>query len=98
MLPWAEWRDFPNAFGIQDFTGVLIDAGQRLGGELLERMGKSDADLTTVAKLSKEMGVSAGMIRKALKDANVKPEMVKAGCSYYSKGRVDSIVRKLKKA
>ncbi|HEY4822746.1 MAG TPA: hypothetical protein VIH83_03560 [Candidatus Bathyarchaeia archaeon] len=67
-----------------------------MGGESLERMGKSQEDLTTVAKVSKETGISAGTIRKALKDANVKPDLVKAGCSYYSKGRVDSIVRKLK--
>ena len=64
----------------------------------MERMGKSGEDLTTVAKVSRETGVSAGMIRKALKDANVKPDLIKAGCSYYSRGRVDSIVRKLKKA
>lgn len=61
-------------------------------------MGKSEADLTTVAKVSKETGISAGMIRKALKDGNVKPDLVKAGCSYYSRGKVDSVVRKLKKA
>ena len=64
----------------------------------MEQMSKSGEDLTTVAKVSKETGISAGMIRKALKDAKVKPDLVKAGCSYYSRGRVDSIVRKLKKA
>ncbi len=63
----------------------------------MERMRKGEEDLTTVAKVSKETGVSAGVIRKALKDASVKPDMVKAGCSYYSRARVDSIVRKLKK-
>jgi len=69
-----------------------------MGGESLEQMSKSGEDLTTVAKVSKETGISAGMIRKALKDANVKPDLVKASCSYYSRGRVDSIVKKLKKA
>ncbi len=63
----------------------------------MEKMQKSE-DLTTVAKVSKEAGVSAVIIRRALKDANVKPDLVKAGCSYYSKGRMDGIVRKLKKA
>ncbi len=63
----------------------------------MEKMQKSE-DLTTVAKVSKETGVSAGMIRKALKEANVKPDLVKAGCSYYSRGRMDGVVRKLKKA
>ena len=61
----------------------------------MEKIQKNE-DLTTVAKVSKETGVSAGMIRKALKDANVKPDLVKAGCSYYSKARVDIIVRKLR--
>jgi len=59
---------------------------------------KSEQDLTTIAKASKETGISAGTIRKALKDGGVKPDLVKAGCSYYSKTTVDSIVKKLKKA
>ncbi len=62
----------------------------------MEKMQKGE-DLTTIAKASKETGVSAGIIRKALKDANVKPDLVKAGCSYYSRERVDGILRKLKK-
>lgn len=64
----------------------------------MEKMRPGEEDLTTVAKVSKEIGISAGMIRKALKDANVKPDLVKAGCSYYSRTRVESIVKKLKKA
>ncbi|HEX9429406.1 MAG TPA: hypothetical protein VF944_03440 [Candidatus Bathyarchaeia archaeon] len=67
------------------------------GGELLDKM-KSEQDLTTIAKASKETGISAGMMRKALKEGGVKPDLVKAGCSYYSKTTVDSIVKKLKKA
>jgi hypothetical protein len=63
----------------------------------LEKM-KSEQDLTTIAKVSKETGISAGMIRKAFKEGGVKPDLVKAGCSYYSKTTVDSIVKKLKKA
>ena len=63
----------------------------------MEKM-KSEQDLTTIAKAAKETGFSAGMIRKAFKDGGVKPELVKAGCSYYSKTTIDSIVKKLKKA
>ena len=63
----------------------------------MEKM-KGELDLTTIAKASKETGISAGMIRKAFKDGGVKPDLVKAGCSYYSKTTVDSIVKKLKKA
>ena len=64
----------------------------------MERMHKPEENLTTLAKVSKETGISVGIIRKALKDADVKPDLVKAGCSYYSRARVDGIVRKLKKA
>lgn len=63
----------------------------------MEKM-KPEQDLMTIAKASKEIGISAGMIRKALKDGRVKPDLVKAGCSYYSKSTVDSILKKLKKA
>ncbi len=59
---------------------------------------KGGLDLTTIAKVSKETGVSAGALRRALKDANVQPDEVKAGCSYYSPARINGIVKKLKKA
>ncbi len=55
-------------------------------------------NLTTVAKVAKESGVSAGAIRKALKEARVQPTEVKAGCSYYDVGKIGDVVRKLKKA
>ncbi|HYY91083.1 MAG TPA: hypothetical protein VE955_03770 [Candidatus Dormibacteraeota bacterium] len=63
----------------------------------MEKM-KTMQDLTTIAKASKETGISAGIIRKAFKEGGVKPELVKAGCSYYSQATVDGIVKKLKKA
>lgn len=63
----------------------------------MEKM-KSDTDLTTLAKASKDNGISAGVLRKAFKEGGVKPDLVKAGCSYYSRTTVDSIVKKLKKA
>ncbi len=63
----------------------------------MEKM-KGEQDLTTIAKASKETGISAGVIRKAFKEGGVKPDLVKAGCSYYSKTTVDSVVKKLKKA
>ncbi len=62
----------------------------------MEKM-RSEQNLTTIAKASKETGISAGMIRKALKEGGVKPDLVKAGCSYYSKATVEGIVKKLKK-
>jgi hypothetical protein len=59
---------------------------------------KSEQELMTVAKASKETGISPGVIRKAFKEGGVKPDLVEAGCSYYSKTTIDSIVKKLKKA
>lgn len=55
-------------------------------------------NLTTIAKASKESRISPGMIRKAFKEGGIKPDLVKAGCSYYSRTTVDSIVKKLAKA
>ncbi len=59
---------------------------------------RGSMNLTTVAKVSKETGVSAGAIRKALKEARVQPDEVKAGCSYYSPTKINDVVKKLKKA
>jgi hypothetical protein len=59
---------------------------------------KAKEDLMTVAKASKDTGISAGLIRKALKEGGVKPDLVEAGCSYYAKTTVDTIVKKLSKA
>ena len=63
----------------------------------MEKM-KMDQDLMTIAKASKETGLSAAILRKAFKDGGLKPDLVKAGCSYYAKTNIDSIVKKLKKA
>jgi hypothetical protein len=66
------------------------------GGELLEKM-KIEQDLTTLAKASRVSGISVGVMRKAFKDGGIKPDLVKAGCSYYSRATIDGIVKKLKK-
>jgi hypothetical protein len=69
-----------------------------LPGDDLSGKMKSGQELVTITKASKEMDISAGVIRKAFKEGGVKPDLVDAGCSYYSKTTVDSIVKKLKKA
>ncbi len=73
------------------------EAGLSKGGEELEKMRGSEANLTTVAKISKESGFSAGVIRKAVKEARLEPALVKAGCSYYDKAKLDTVVKKIKK-
>ncbi len=57
-----------------------------------------EKNLTTVAKVSKETGVSAGVIRRALKEAKLQPDEIKAGCSYYSPTKIHDVVKKLQKA
>lgn len=59
---------------------------------------EKSSNLLTVAKAAKEYNLSPSVLRKALKDADMKPDEVKAGCAYYSKPSIDGIVKKLKKA
>jgi len=39
--------------------------------------------LLTAAKVAEKLGVSAGQVRKLIKEAGIKPDLVKSGCSYY---------------
>jgi len=53
---------------------------------------QSQSNLTTAAKMAKELGLKPGAVRQALKQLNLKPTVVKAGCAYYDA----SIVQKIK--
>ena len=52
-------------------------------------------DLMTVAKLAEAMGVPKAKLQKSLKAKAVQPDQVKAGCSYFSRGRIESMRSKL---
>ncbi|MGQ0669493.1 MAG: hypothetical protein ACT4PO_07460 [Actinomycetota bacterium] len=52
-------------------------------------------DLFTAAKLADAWGVPKSALSKKLKEFEVEPDLVKAGCSYYSRVRLEKIRRKL---
>ena len=52
-------------------------------------------DLMTVAKLAEAMGVPKSALAKQIKAEKVEPDQVKAGCSYYSRQRIEGMRRKL---
>ncbi len=52
-------------------------------------------ELLTVAKLAEAWGVPKTALAKRLKEERVAPDLVKAGCSYYSPPRIQKMRRKL---
>ena len=52
-------------------------------------------DLLTAAKLADAWGVPKAALSKKLKQLMVEPDLVKAGCSYYSRVRLEKIRQKL---
>ena len=47
-------------------------------------MTNPEAKMLTAAKIAQELDISASQVRKAIKEAGIKPDLVKSGCSYYS--------------
>lgn len=60
-------------------------------------MPKSSNEYFTAGKIAKLYGVSQSEVKKIIQALKVKPEFVKAGCSYYSKDVADQIKKHLKK-
>jgi hypothetical protein len=54
-------------------------------------MGAEKVDLLTAGAIAKELGVSGAVVSKAIKALDLKPEMKKGVCSYYSKDAVKKI-------
>jgi len=52
-------------------------------------------DLLTAGKLAVAWGVPKAALGKKLKELKVEPDLVKAGCSYYSRVRLEKIRPKL---
>lgn len=53
--------------------------------------------LLTAAKIAELLGVSKTEVQKKIKEANIKPDEVKCGCSYFSEESVEKIKELLKK-
>lgn len=54
-----------------------------------------DEDLRTVAKLAEAWGVPKATLSKRLKEKAIRPDVVKANCSYYSLRRLEPLRKKL---
>ncbi len=53
--------------------------------------------LLTAAKIAELLGVSKAEVQKTIKEANLKPDEIKCGCSYFSEESVEKIKKLLKK-
>jgi predicted transcriptional regulator len=54
-------------------------------------------NLLTASKIAELLGVSKTEVQKTIKEANIKPDEVKCGCSYFSEESVEKIKKLLKK-
>lgn len=59
-----------------------------------KNMAAEKPNLLSTGAIAKELGVPGAKVTKAIKDLNLKPEMKKGVCSYYSK----DVVKKIKVA
>lgn len=59
-------------------------------------MPAEKTNLFSTGAIAKELGVSGPAVSKAIKTLNLKPEMKKGVCSYYSKEAVKKIKSALK--
>lgn len=54
-------------------------------------------NLLTASKIAEVLGVSKTEVQKIIKEANIKPDEVKCGCSYFSEESVEKIKKLLEK-
>jgi hypothetical protein len=52
-------------------------------------------ELLTVSKLADRWGIPKTKLGRRLKEEGVKPDLVKAGCSYYNQPRLEKLRPKL---
>lgn len=52
--------------------------------------------MLTAGKMATRLDVSAGEIRKAIKNLEIQPDAVKGGCSYYTTATMEKIKKLLK--
>ena len=48
-------------------------------------------DLITAGNIAKELGVSDGKVKKAIKELGLEPAAKRGVCGYYDRGAVDKI-------
>lgn len=59
-------------------------------------MKNEKPELLTAGKIAAQLGVSGAVVSKAIKALDIKPELVKAGCSYYGADTITKVKASLK--
>lgn len=59
-------------------------------------MAKEQSELLTAGKIATQLGVSGSVVSKTIKSLNIKPDLVKSGCSYYGKETIDKVKTAIK--
>ena len=59
-------------------------------------MANEKSDLLTAGKIALQLGVSGAVVSKTIKSLNIKPVLVKAGCSYYGKDVITKVKKTIK--
>ncbi|HEB12144.1 MAG TPA: hypothetical protein ENI11_00520 [Actinobacteria bacterium] len=60
-------------------------------------MASENSDLLTAGKIAKDLQVSDGKVKKVIKERDIKPEMKKGVCNYYSQDAMIEIKAALEK-
>jgi len=59
-------------------------------------MKNEKPELLTAGKIAAQLGVSGAVVSKIIKALDIKPELVKAGCSYYGADTITKVKASLK--
>jgi len=59
-------------------------------------MANEKSDLLTAGKIATQLGVSGAVVSKTIKALGIKPDLVKAGCSYYGADTIAKVKASLK--
>lgn len=59
-------------------------------------MAKEQSELLTAGKIAAQLGVSGSIVSKTIKSLNIKPDLVKGGCSYYGNETIDKVKTAIK--
>ncbi|MFA6403267.1 MAG: HTH domain-containing protein [Salinivirgaceae bacterium] len=59
-------------------------------------MKNEKPELLTAGKIAAQLGVSGAVVSKTIKALDIKPELVKAGCSYYGADAITKVKASLK--
>ncbi|NOU19566.1 MAG: HTH domain-containing protein [Bacteroidales bacterium] len=59
-------------------------------------MKNEKPELLTAGKIAAQLGVSGAVVSKTIKALDIKPDLIKAGCSYYGADTITKLKASLK--